>query len=356
MKVNELINNLPAGIDGLIIESLENRRYFTGFPSSAGLLFLSKKGSVFLADFRYIEAARKAVNCCEVEELKALEKQLPELAKRFACKKLAFETDRLTVARAKKLSRFLGDISLSESGQVANLISQLRELKTKEEVEKVKKAQRIAEKAFEHILTFIKVGKSEMEVALELDYFMLKNGAEALSFNTIVAGGKNSSKPHAVPGDYRLKAGDFITIDFGALYEGYHSDMTRTLALGFVDGKKQELYQTVLSAQIAGLEALKPGLSCQAADRVCRGIIEKAGYGENFGHGTGHGVGIEIHEGPTLSSVGKGELKAGQIVTVEPGIYLPGAFGVRIEDMALITEKGSENLTKTPKELLMLDA
>lgn len=356
MKVDELVRNLPADIDGIIIESFENRRYFTGFPSSAGLLFLSKKGSVFLTDFRYIEAAKKTINCCEVTELKKLEDQLPELAKKFDCKKLAFETDRLTVARAKRLSRILGDISLSESGRGARLINGLREIKTKEEDQKVKKAQRIAEKAFEYILTFIKVGKSEKEVALELDYFMLKNGAEALSFDTIVAGGKNSSKPHAVPGDYRLKSGDFITIDFGALYEGYHSDMTRTLALGSVDGKKQEVYQTVLAAQIAGLKALKPALACQAADRVCRYIIEKAGYGENFGHGTGHGVGIEIHEGPTLSPLGKGELKAGHLVTVEPGIYLPGAFGVRIEDMALITEEGAENLTKTHKELLVLDA
>ena len=354
MKAEDIIKSLPSGTDGLLIESYENRLYFTGFASSAGLLFLSKKGSAFLTDFRYIEAARRQVKCCQVIELKKIEEQLPKLAKKFDCKKVAFETDRVSVARAEKLASLLGDVSLSKSNTAARLISDLRAVKTKEEVEKVKVAQGIAEKAFDYILGYIKPGMTEKEIALALDYHMLKNGAQALSFNTIVAAGVNSSKPHAVPGEYKVAAGDFITLDFGAIYEGYHSDMTRTLTLGSPSSEKQKVYKTVLTAQEAGLKALKPGLACQAADAVCRDIIEKAGYGKNFGHGTGHGVWIEIHEAPTLSPTGKGKLKVGHLVTVEPGIYIAGAFGVRIEDMALITKKSYENLTASPKQLISL--
>ena len=183
---------------------------------------------------------------------------------------------------------------------------------------------------------------------------MLKNGAECVSFETIAVSGKNSSMPHGVPCDKKIEKGDFITMDFGAVVEGYHSDMTRTVAVGEVSSKQAEVYKTVLDAQLKSLETLKAGVSCFDADAAARNIIENAGYGEYFGHGTGHGVGIEIHEAPRLSPKSDAILKAGDIVTVEPGIYLPDEFGVRIEDMAFITENGFENLTRTPKNLIIL--
>lgn len=354
MSLKKLIAALPADVDGVIIESPQNRRYFTGFPSSAGILIATKQGSVFMTDSRYIEAAQNQVDCCEVVEQEKQEEQLPALAKKLACQCLAFETDTTTVARAKKLKKILGDIRLFDGPVVDKLIGQLREKKNPEEINKIKAAQKIAELAFDHILQFIKAGMTEREVALELDFFMLKNGAESLAFDTIAASGVNTSKPHAVPSDKKVESGDFITLDFGATVDGYRSDMTRTVAIGRVSEKQKFVYETVLAAQAAALARLKPGTSCKAADAAARDLIRDAGFGKFFGHGTGHGVGIEVHEGPTLSPLSLDVLKAGNVVTAEPGIYLPGEFGVRIEDMALITADGYENLTASPKELIII--
>ncbi len=354
MKLESLIKSLPEDIDGVIIESPENRHFFTGFPSSAGILIAAKNKSVFLTDCRYIEAAKNLITCCEVQELKKREEQLPCFAKLFGCRRLACEVRWQTVAGFEKLARTLGDIELCRGEEADILIENLRLVKGEAEVAKIKTAQKIAEAAFENILNFIRPGVTEREIALELDFFMLKNGAESLAFETIVASGANSSKPHAVPSDKKVESGDFITMDFGATAEGYRSDMTRTVALTSVTEKQSLVYETVLAAQKAALEVLKPGLSCVEADVAAREVIEAAGYGGFFGHGLGHGVGIEIHEGPTLSPKGKGNLSPGNIVTVEPGIYLPGQFGVRIEDMALITLTGCENLTKAAKELIIL--
>jgi len=354
MKLDKLIESLPDELDGVLIESPENRRYFTGFPSSAGILIAAKAGSVFLTDSRYIEAARGQISCCEVLEQKKLEDQLPALAGKLGCKNLAFETSRVTVARARKLVKMLGDIRLADDDRADKIIERLRMRKTEAEVEKIKAAQRITESAFAHILGFIKPGVSERDVALELDFFMLKNGAEALAFETIIASGVNSSKPHAVPSEKIIENGDFVTLDFGAAVDGYRSDMTRTVAVGDRSEKQREVYSVVLAAQKAALSTLKPGVTCKAADAAARDIIRDAGFGSFFGHGTGHGVGIEIHEEPTLSPNGAGELEPGNVVTAEPGIYLPGEFGVRIEDMVLITADGCENLTHSPKEMIVV--
>ena len=354
MNLEKLIAALPGDIDGVLIESPENRRYFTGFPSSAGILIAAKQGSVFLTDSRYIEAAHNKIDCCEVMELKGQEEQLPALAKKLGCSCLAFETSRTTFARVGKLKKMLGDIRLFEGPAIDKFIGHLREQKSAQEVNKIKAAQRITELGFDHIARFIKAGMTEREIALELDFFMLKNGAESLAFDTIAASGVNTSKPHAVPSDKKVEAGDFITLDFGATVDGYRSDMTRTLALGRVSEKQKLVYQTVLAAQAATLTILKPGVTCKAADAAARDVIENAGFGKYFGHGTGHGVGIEVHEGPTLSPISSDILEAGNVVTAEPGIYLPGEFGVRIEDMALITPQGHENLTSSPKELTVV--
>ena len=233
-------------------------------------------------------------------------------------------------------------------------VNELRRAKNQQEKEKILAAQAIAEKAFDHALGLIREGVTEREVALTLDFFMLRNGAEAVSFETIAVSGKNSSMPHGVPSNKKIEKGDFLTLDFGAVVDGYHSDMTRTVAIGEVSSKQAEIYETVLKAQLASLETLRAGVSCKEADAAARDIIVSAGYGEFFGHGTGHGVGIEIHEQPRLSPKSSQTLIAGDVVTVEPGIYLPGEFGVRIEDMAFITENGFENLTKSPKSLIII--
>ena len=243
---------------------------------------------------------------------------------------------------------------MSADGAVDRAITSLRMIKSADEIALMKSAQEIAERAFTHILDFIKPGVTEREVSLELDYFMLRSGAEALSFETIAVSGVNSSMPHGVPSDKKIENGDFVTMDYGAVCGGYHSDMTRTVAVGNVSAEQKKVYDTVLKAQLAALEAMRPGVRCADADRAARDVIEAAGYGEFFGHGTGHGVGIEIHEEPRVSPTAVDILETGNVVTDEPGIYLPGQFGVRIEDMVLITENGFENLTKAPKELIVL--
>lgn len=348
--LEEFIKKLPKNVDGALIVSPENRRYFTGFDASDGFLFATKNGSVFLTDSRYIEAAKEQINCCDVEEQKG---RLIEYAERFGCKTLAVEAVRLTVFQLKSLRKALHGIKLTTVG-TDDIIDSFRAVKSDEEVENICKAQRIAEAAFEHILKYIKVGVTEKEIVLEMDHYMLSHGAEALSFETIAISGANTSKPHGVPSDKKIEDGDFVTMDYGAVVNGYHSDMTRTVAVGHVNDEQRKIYNTVLKAQLATLEILKSGLKCADADKAARDVITEAGYGEFFRHSTGHGVGIEIHEKPNLSPKSVATLRSGNVVTVEPGIYIPGKFGVRIEDMALITENGCKNLTNSPKELVIL--
>ncbi len=351
--LNKLISMLPKNIDGVLIVSETNRRYFTSFPSSDGVLLATKNGSVFLTDSRYIEEAQNTVKCCDVEELRKANEQLPELCKKFGAKVLMTESERLTVEQLRVYRRVFKGITLTTVG-TDKLIDKLRMVKTEEEIQSVIKAQRIAEKAYDHILGFIKEGVTEREIALELDFFMLKNGAEAISFETIAVSGANTSKPHGVPTDKKVCRGDFVTMDFGAMVNGYHSDMTRTVAVGEVSDEQVRVYETVLEAQLRALAILKEGIKCSDADFAARNYINENGYGEYFRHSTGHGVGLEIHEKPNLSPKSTQVLQAGNIVTVEPGIYIPGKFGVRIEDLATITKFGCENLTKTAKKLGIL--
>ena len=354
MKLESLLKKLPEELDGAMITSEENRRYFTAFPSTAGVLVVSRSGSVFLTDSRYVEAAGKKIKCCPVRETKNLKAELPALMREFKIRRIGIEAQRVTVSDYAKYKDMLGGVEVSADGAVDRAITSLRMIKSADEIALMKSAQEIAERAFTHILDFIKPGVTEREVSLELDYFMLRSGAEALSFETIAVSGVNSSVPHGVPSDKKIENGDFVTMDYGAVCGGYHSDMTRTVAVGNVSAEQKKVYDTVLKAQLAALEAMRPGVCCADADRAARDVIEAAGYGEFFGHGTGHGVGIEIHEEPRVSPTAVDILETGNVVTDEPGIYLPGQFGVRIEDMVLITENGFENLTKAPKELIVL--
>lgn len=340
--------------DGALIISPENRFYFTGFASSDGFLLVSADRAVFITDGRYIEAAQNTVTSCEVVLQASVGTQLADIFAEMGVSKVAVETERISVAEFAKYSDFLKPADLITDPLLDGIIRTLRMVKAPQEIEKIKAAQRIAEAAFDHILGFIAPGKTEKEIALELDFYMLSHGAQALSFETIAVSGKKTSMPHGVPDGNIVQNGDFITMDFGAVVDGYHSDMTRTVAVGAVSARQKEVYNTVLRAQEAVLAALKPGLSCREADKIARDVITQAGYGEYFTHSTGHGVGVEIHEFPNLSPRAEGMLEIGNVITDEPGIYLPGAFGVRIEDMALITSDGCENLAQCSKELIIL--
>ena len=339
--------------DAILVVSPENRRYLTSFPSSDGYLLITKNNALLFADSRYIEAAQNAAKGCdEIALLKTLSEQLPEYIKKLGVKTVFTEAERLSVAEFEKFRKTLGCECIAD--KTDEMINALRRIKSEDEKNKIFAAQSIAEDAFDHILGFIREGVTEREIALTLDFFMLKNGAECVSFETIAVSGKNSSMPHGVPGDKKVEKGDFITLDYGAVVDGYHSDMTRTLAVGEVSSKQAEVYETVLTAQKKSLEILGAGVSCRDADAAARDVINNAGYGEFFGHGTGHGVGIEIHEEPRVSPKSGSILQVGDVVTVEPGIYIPCEFGVRIEDMAFITDNGCENLTKSPKNLIIL--
>ena len=351
---NKFSEILKSKTDCVIITSPENRRYFTGFNSSDGFLVVTNNETIFFTDSRYIEAASKEITACKSVLLKRVSETIVPYLKEKNIENIYLETERLTVAELNSLKKAFDFCKVEAKEKVDEIINKLRSVKTEKEIECIKKAQQIAEDAFEHILKFIKVGVTEKELALELDFYMLSHGAEAVSFETIAVSGKNSSMPHGVPTDKKIENGDFITMDFGAVYKGYHSDMTRTVIVGEPTEKQREVYETVLKAQKASLAVLKNGVTGFDADKAGRDIIDSKGYKENFGHGTGHGVGVEIHESPNLSPYSKATLETGNVVTVEPGIYIPDEFGVRIEDMALITEDGYINLTSCEKELIIL--
>ena len=356
--MNEFTKKLGAALgdtaDAALILSEANRFYYTGFAASDGALLVTKTDALFFTDSRYTEAAERKLGSAYVRDSAKLYEALAAIFAEKGISSVAVENDRLTLAEFSLLQEKLPAVRFVSDAALTDLINEQRGVKTEAEVDKILAAQHIAEAAFDHILGFIRPGITEKELQLELDYYMLRNGAEGLSFETIAVSGKNTSLPHGVPSDKKIEMGDFITMDYGALKYGYHSDMTRTVAVGRVTDEQKLVYNTVLQAQLASLEKMCEGVSCEAADKAARDVIANAGFGAYFGHGTGHGVGVEIHEYPRVSPKSNASLKAGNVVTAEPGIYLPGKFGVRIEDMALITETGCRNLTACPKELIVL--
>lgn len=349
------MKSIPEGSDCAIITSDINRRYFSGMKSSAGTILCFKDVAYLIIDFRYIEKARKSVTDCEVilQESNSIN-QIYDILKHHNVEKVSVESHCMTLDEFQRLDSKLLDIEIDFSNELSNNIFKLRTEKSLDEVEKIKKAQKITDDAFNHILEYIKVGISEKEIALELDYYMLTHGAETLSFDTIALGGKNTSMPHGVPSDYKIQSGDFVLMDFGAVVDGYHSDMTRTICVGNPTDKMLEVYNIVLNAQRVALSNVKVGITGKEGDNFAREVISKAGYGECFGHSLGHGVGMEIHEFPVMSPNNENILTDKSIVTVEPGIYIPNEFGVRIEDFIYLTDDGVENLTHSPKELICL--
>lgn len=352
--IQGLQRQMTGELEAVLMGSPENRRYYTGFSSSAGWLLVSREGAVFLTDSRYYELAQRTVTGCEVRLLQKGKEELAQAMEDLKVGRVGLEAERLTVAAWRRLREQHPEREFLIDGQADAWIRRQRSVKTPREVALISRAQAIAEEAFAHLLTVIAVGRTEKELQLELDSFLLRNGAEELSFESIVVGGANSSLPHGRPTDYRLQKGDFLTMDFGAVVEGYHSDMTRTVAVGAADEQQREVYRVVLEAQQAAIQSIASGVTCKQADQAAREVIEQAGYGDFFGHGTGHGVGLEIHEVPNLSPRSEEVLRQGMVVTAEPGVYLPGRFGVRIEDMVLVTDDGSQSLAHAGKELLIL--
>ncbi len=354
-NLEKFIKYFPDNIDAALVTDSSNRYYLLGFDTSdAGTLVVTRKKAYFIIDSRYIELAKRNENeFLEVILQKDLLSQVKDICFQENTKCLGIETQTVPVSEFYKLNKIIGDI-IDTNVDINSIIMELRAIKNDDEIEKIRQAQKITDGAFKYILGRIREGKTEKELALELEFYMRSNGARATAFDIVFVGGKNCSLPHGVPTDYRLKKGDFITIDFGADIDGYKSDMTRTIAIGSVSDEQKMVYETVLLAQETALGQIKAGKCCSDIDKISRDIIAKAGYGECFGHALGHGVGLDIHEAPALSPNCKTVLKPGMIITVEPGIYLPEKFGVRIEDMVLITENGIENLTKSKKSLIII--
>jgi Xaa-Pro aminopeptidase len=353
-SLSNLQKYLPQNIDCAIIFSEHNRRYFTGFDSSDGILFVTRDAAYFLVDFRYIEAAKSNVKDCEVLLLTDSGRQLSALVQKYKVSTCGIEAFELRVATLARLKKDLPSVSFNETNELNIIIENLRMIKTAEELENIRQAQRFTDSAFEHIVSYIKSGMTEKQVALELEYFIKLSGASRGSFDFIVVSAVNSSRPHGVPTDRKLRNGDIITMDFGAVYNGYCSDMTRTVAIGSVTEKQRQVYNTVLQAQQAALDVIKAGEKCNEIDKIARELIDNAGYEGCFGHGLGHSVGLLIHEEPRFSPSCHITLQKNMVMTVEPGIYLEKQFGVRIEDLIIVTENGCENLTKSAKELIII--
>ncbi len=350
--MKKIVDWLPENSAALVYTGV-NRQYLTGFASSLGFLLISKGDSCLFVDGRYILAAKQNVKNCRVELFRKASDSIKQFIVRNGIKTVLCE-DTITVKQLNSFRKMLDGVELNADCGLRERIEELRTVKTDFEVECIIKAQRIAEKAFQEVLNFIKAGVTERDIAAELEYRMKKYGSEMPSFETIAVSGKKSAMPHGVPDGNVVQNGDFVTMDFGAVYNGYHSDMTRTVAVGYATDKMQLVYNTVLNAQLSAEKPVKSGVKCADVDKAAREVIAEAGFGEYFTHSTGHGIGLDIHEAPTVSQAADYILQCGMVISNEPGIYIENKFGVRIEDMLLVTESGSKNLTVCEKSLIIL--
>lgn len=351
-RVNNLREQMKSeGISSFLITSPYNLRYLTGFTGTTGLALIGLEEAFFITDFRYTEqAAKQCVGFEIVKNVGPILEVVADLVESKNIENLGFEESFVPFKQYVELEGLL-EVDLIP---VSGMVEELREVKDEEEIAIVEKACEIADKAFSHILTYIKPGMTEIQVANELDFYMRSLGASSVSFETIVASGLRSAMPHGVASEKVIEQGDMITIDFGCYYNGYVSDMTRTISLGEPSDKLREIYNVVKEAQQKVLDVAKPGMTGVELDAVARDYIASKGYGEAFGHSTGHGIGLEIHEGPNVSKLAEKAFVPGNIITNEPGVYLPGIGGVRIEDDMLVTENGIKRLTHSEKELIIL--
>lgn len=351
-KLREAMNQ--KGIDGVLLIGDHNRNYLSGFTGNESFSVITADKTFFITDSRFTEQAQQQVKDYEVLEYSkniSFADFLADLVNKNNVKKLGFEEN---IVSYSDYSLYKSKLNC-ELVPMEGIIEKIRLIKDEQEVELIKKAAEIADKAFEHMVKFIKPGMTEREVGLELEFYMKKLGAEALSFPSIVASGVRSSLPHGEATDKVINKGEFLTLDFGCVYEGYCSDMTRTVVIGKPTEKMLEIYNTVLEAEELALKAFKPGIPAIEVDAVARNYIAEKGYGQYFGHSLGHGVGREVHESPIVGYRNTTKLEAGMILTDEPGIYIPGLGGVRIEDLLIVTEEGGKVLSHSPKNLICIE-
>jgi Xaa-Pro aminopeptidase len=352
MRLEKLRGQLvDEQLDAIMITDPANRRYLSGFTGSAGTLFISADRALLATDFRYYEQVERQAPDFQLVKLTGrLLDVLPDVVTDLDIRRLGFEGDNLTVSLYNDILESLNEgIELVAT---SNVVEELRMQKDDDELPSLQRAVDITDAAYAHITAFVQPGMTERQIAWEIERFMRDTGAESTSFPIIVAAGPNGAMPHATPSDRPIEPSDPIVIDMGALVDGYHADLTRTFALDAPSDRYLEVYEIVLQAQKAALQNIQAGMTGKEADAIARTIIEQAGYGEQFGHGLGHGVGLVIHERPWLSHLERGDnvLRPGMVFSIEPGIYLPGEFGVRIEDLALLREDGLQTLSRAAKE------
>ena len=351
--IAKITAQLPEhGLDAMLVTSAPGERYAVGFVGE-GWVLVSRDGARYSTDGRYIEAARQQVTGAEIVLTERGQSHLAlarEEIRRRGLKRVGFESGRVS---ADELGRWKDSLPC-ELVAAQGLLDGLRAAKDEEELARMRQAQRITDEAFREILNFIRPGLTEQEVAARLVYELLRRGGRRVSFDPIVAAGANGSMPHAVPGETVIQPGMFVTMDFGCVYEGYCSDMTRTVAVGQPTDEMERVYHTVLEAQRAGIAAARAGVTGSEVDRAARQAIQQAGYGSFFSHSFGHSLGLEIHESPNASPSEQTVFPAGAVISAEPGIYLPGHFGVRIEDVLVLREGGCEDITQAPKNLIVL--
>ncbi|MGV3127780.1 M24 family metallopeptidase [Staphylococcus simulans] len=347
-KVIELLSQ--NNLDALVVLSDYNRRYLSGFTGTSGALVITPKENILITDFRYIDQATQQASDFEIVNRSAgLVEEVKTVLDKLNVKKAGFEGHIVSY----DTFQLLNDSNV-EYQSIGNAIEDIRAVKEQYEIDTIQKAAQIVDETYEYILTIAKAGMTEQELKAELESKMLRLGASGPSFDTIVASGYRGALPHGVASDKVIEEGDLITLDFGAYYNGYVSDITRTFAIGQPDPKLVEAYNIVLEAQQAAVDQIKAGMTGKEADAIARDIIASYGYGDNFGHSTGHGIGLEIHEQPMLAKQSDYVLIPNNCVTVEPGIYIEGLGGIRIEDDILITENGNEVFTKCTKDLIIL--
>ena len=352
-NMDKYLSLLGDEVDGLLLTSRYSRFYGAECDISEGVAIVTKNGCRYFTDSRYIEAAQKGITGFAVIEMNRsnpYSKLLNDAIAQFGVERLGYEEDYLTVAELQGYT----DTLQAELIPYGKKISSFRAVKEPWELEIMRKAQAITDKAFAEVITRIKAGMTEKELQAELIYCLYKNGGEGLAFDPIVVSGPNTSLPHGVATDRVIQEGDFVTMDFGAIYGGYCSDMTRTVAIGYATEEMKKVYDIVLKAQLAGIGVTKAGVTGQTIDNTARQVITEAGYGEYFGHGYGHSLGMEVHEAPNCNPAGVVVMEENMISSAEPGIYLPGKFGVRIEDVVIFTADGCENITQSPKNLIIL--
>ncbi len=338
-------------LDSLLVTNLMNVRYLSGFTGTNGLCVVTPDERLFFTDFRYVERAESEVP--DFERLRGRQDLLADAAERLSGR-VGFEDQHMSVRTHERLRGILGErVELVAAG---GLVEELRAVKEPDELRAMREAASLADDMYEYLRERGLVGRTEREVAVDLEREMRERGAEDPSFPSIVAAGANAALPHAAPRDVPIEPNTLVIVDMGCLVDGYCSDCTRTFATGSLDDEAGSVYELVLAAQEESLEAVRAGADCKGVDSVARDRIAGAGYGERFGHGLGHGVGLEVHEAPRLAQTAEGSLQSGNAVTVEPGVYMPGAFGVRIEDLVVVTDPGSEVLSHFPKELITVGA